>query len=293
MITIKNLNKTYGRGSKAVNALKGIDLSIEEGMYGLLGPNGAGKTTLMRILAGVVEATDGDVFVDGIDIRTEKGKRQMKENLGYLPQELGLYPDLTARQFVDYLAILKGADDAAKRKQRVEEVLELVSLMDVADRKIKGYSGGMKRRVGIAQALVNNPKLLIVDEPTAGLDPEERIRFRNLLVNLAANRVVLLSTHIVGDIGQTCQNIAVLSKGSLRYQGNPVKLMQLAEGHVWTIFSKDGVKPDAGLTVVSMQHMSEGVNYRVVGRHVSAYPDAIDENPSLEDGYVWLMKSNN
>lgn len=291
MITIKDLHKTYGRGAKAVIALMGIDLSIEEGMYGLLGPNGAGKTTLMRILAGIVDPTDGSVMVDGIEISTDRNKRQMKANLGYLPQELGLYPDLTGRQFVDYLAILKGVDASARRKERVQEVLEMVSLIDVADRKIKGYSGGMKRRVGIAQALVNDPKILIVDEPTAGLDPEERIRFRNLLVNLAANRVVMLSTHIVGDIGQTCQNMAVLSEGSLRYQGNPVELTQLAEGHVWTIFSADGAKPDNGLTVVSMQHMPDGVKYRVVGSHVRDYPEAVGENPSLEDGYVWLMKS--
>ena len=291
MIIIKNLYKTYGKGGKAVTALKGIDLSIGEGMYGLLGPNGAGKTTLMRILAGIVDASKGSVLVDNIDIRTDKGKRQMKETLGYLPQELGLYPDLTARQFVDYMAILKGVDSTGKRKKRVQEVLEMVSLISVADRKIKGYSGGMKRRVGIAQALVNDPKLLIVDEPTAGLDPEERIRFRNLLVNLAANRVVLLSTHIVGDIGQTCRNMAVLSEGNLCYEGSPVELMQLAEGHVWTISSADGVKPNDGLTVVSLQHMPDGMKYRVVGEHVDRYPDVVAEHPSLEDGYVWLMKS--
>ena len=291
MITIKNLHKTYGKGAKAVDALKGIDLSIGEGMYGLLGPNGAGKTTLMRILAGIVNATDGSVVIDGIDISTDRGKRQMKANLGYLPQELGLYPDLTARQFVDYMAILKGVDSADKRIRRVQEVLEMVALEEVADRKIKGYSGGMKRRVGIAQALVNDPMILIVDEPTAGLDPEERIRFRNLLVNMATKRAVLLSTHIVGDIGQTCQNMAVLSEGNLHYQGNPVELTQMAEGHVWTISSADGTKPNGELTVVSMQHMPNRVEYRVVGKNVDQYPKATAESPSLEDGYVWLMKS--
>ncbi|KAA3646562.1 MAG: ABC transporter ATP-binding protein [Chloroflexi bacterium] len=290
MIEIKNLHKTYGSGPKAVTALKGIDLSIEQGMYGLLGPNGAGKTTLMRILAGIVHASAGSVWVNGNDMKTDQGRRQVKAQLGYLPQELGLYPDLTARQFVDYMAILKGVDDPQLRKKRVQAVLEMVSLLDVADRKIKGYSGGMKRRVGIAQALVNNPRILIVDEPTAGLDPEERIRFRNLLVELAAKRFVLLSTHIVGDIGQTCRNMTVLSKGEVRYQGNPAELTQLAKDHVWTITSPDGAKPNAGLTIVSMQHMPEGVNYRVVGADVGRYPQAVQEQPSLEDGYVWLMK---
>lgn len=291
MITIKNLTKTYGKGTKAVTALRGIDLSIGKGVYGLLGPNGAGKTTLMRILAGIVDATEGDVSVNGIDISTGDGKRRIKADLGYLPQELGLYPDLTARQFVDYIAILKGETISSRRKRKVQEVLELVSLIDVADRKIDGYSGGMKQRVGIAQALVNDPRILIVDEPTAGLDPEERIRFRNLLVNLATVRIVLLSTHIVGDIGQTCRNMAVLFKGYMRYQGNPVELTKLAEGHVWTIFRQDGIKPDDDLTVVSMQHMPGGVKYRVVGSQVREYPEAVEEKPSLEDGYIWLMKS--
>ena len=291
MIVIKNLHKTYGKGAKAVNALRGINLSIDEGMYGLLGPNGAGKTTLMRILAGIVNATEGNVMVDDIDISTEKGKRQMKANLGYLPQELGLYPDLSTRQFVDYMAILKGMDSVETRKKRVQEVLDMVSLSELADRKIKNCSGGMKRRVGIAQALVNDPRILIVDEPTAGLDPEERIRFRNLLVNLAINRVVLLSTHIVGYIGQTCQNITILSEGVIRFQGTPLALTQGAQEHVWTISSSDGTKPNSGLTAVSMQHMPDGVRYRVVGDNVEQYPNAVKENPSLEDGYVWLMKS--
>ena len=292
MIEIKNLHKAYGSGSKAVKALKGIDLTIGEGMYGLLGPNGAGKTTLMRILAGIVQATDGDVLVNGLGLRSEKNRRKMKAMLGYLPQELGLYPDLSGRQFIDYMAILKGLDNNPTRKRRVDEVVEMVALSDVADRKIKGYSGGMKRRVGIAQALVNDPKILIVDEPTAGLDPEERIRFRNLLVDLAANRAVLLSTHIVGDIGQTCRNMTVLAQGEVRYQGTPLELTQMAEGHVWNITCTNGEKPNGGLLVVSTQHMSDGVRYRVVGEEAARYPQAVVESPSLEDGYVWLMNQN-
>ncbi|MCB2178815.1 ABC transporter ATP-binding protein [bacterium] len=292
MIDIQNLHKVYGKGDKAVHALNGVDLSVGSGMFGLLGPNGAGKTTLMRILAGIVHATQGNLYVNGNNLNTEQGRQGVKAQLGYLPQELGLYPDLTARQFVDYMAILKGVEPEKARRDRVQQVLEMVSLDDVAERKIKGFSGGMKRRVGIAQALVNDPQILIVDEPTAGLDPEERIRFRNLLVDLAADRVVLLSTHIVEDIGQTCVSMAVLDKGRIRFWGSPAELIHQAKGHVWTITSQTGEKPNHDLTVVSMLHLSDGVQYRVVGDQVSAYPQAEAANPGLEDGYVWLMKTH-
>ncbi len=293
MIEIKNLHKVYRSKNQTVHALKGIDLKIENGMYGLLGPNGAGKTSLMRILAGIINPTDGEIIINDINIRTEDGKRRMKSTLGYLPQELGLYPDLTAREFIDYLAILKGVENKTNRQNRIEHILDLVSLTDVADRKIKGYSGGMKRRVGIAQALVNDPKILIVDEPTAGLDPEERIKFRNLLVNLATNRIVLLSTHIVGDIGQTCQRLAVLVNGRLKYEGDPITLTNQAKGHVWSIESTDGNKLNNDLTVVSMQHMPNSTHYRVVGENAAQYPQAKIEEPSLEDAYMWLMKTQN
>jgi ABC-type multidrug transport system ATPase subunit len=291
MIQISGLYKTYGLGRKAVHALNGIDLKIGAGMFGLLGPNGAGKTTLMRILAGIAEPSRGSVRVDGHDLTRESGKRAVKSMLGYLPQELGLYPELTAAQFVDYMAILKGIDDPRKRGQSVERVLEMVGLRDAAGRKIKGFSGGMKRRVGIAQALVNDPRLLIVDEPTAGLDPEERIRFRNLLVKLAADRVVVLSTHIVEDIGQTCRDMAVLAHGQVLFQGSPVELMTAAEGHVWMLTASGDEKPDHDLTVVSMLHLPEGIQYRLVGKDVVDFPAAQAARPGLEDGYVWLMKS--
>jgi len=291
MIKITSLEKVYGKSNKAVHALNGIDLVIGQGMFGLLGPNGAGKTTLMRILAGIVNPTNGEAVVAGNDIKTEKGKMSIKKLLGYLPQELGMYPELSAFQFVDYMAILKGLDDPKERKIRVEEVLNLVGLGEQAGRKIKSFSGGMKRRVGIAQALVNNPKLLIVDEPTAGLDPEERIRFRNLLVKLAANRTVLLSTHIVEDIGQTCQDLAVLAHGNVIFRGSPTQLTQAATGHVWMVTSTDVEKPDHGLTVVSMLHLAGGTQFRVVGQTASSWLDAQPVQPSLEDGYVWLMKS--
>ena len=215
MIDIRNLTKFYGRGNQAVRALNEVTLQIEEGMFGLLGPNGAGKTTLMRILAGIIQPSRGQVTINGLDLSQEKDKQRLKAQLGYLPQELGLYPDLSAREFIDYMAILKGMHAESQRRKRISEVLELVGLQENADRKLKGFSGGMKRRVGIAQAIVNDPRIMIVDEPTAGLDPEERIRFRNLLVKMAAERVILLSTHIVEDIGLTSQKMAVLSQGSI------------------------------------------------------------------------------
>ncbi|NMB86933.1 MAG: ABC transporter ATP-binding protein, partial [Chloroflexi bacterium] len=204
MIAINHLTKRFGHGNRTITALNDLNLDIYEGMFGLLGPNGAGKTTLMRILAGIVNPSQGKVIVLGNDISTGQGKEAIKTLLGYLPQELGIYPDLSAYEFVDYLAILKGVHDPGERRRQVERVLGLVGLSGEARRKLKTFSGGMKRRVGIAQALVNDPRILIVDEPTAGLDPEERIRFRNLLVELATERVVILSTHIVEDIGQTC-----------------------------------------------------------------------------------------
>ncbi len=289
-IEIKGLKKDYKTGNKVVHALSGVDVEIGEGMFGLLGPNGAGKTTLMRILAGIVHPTEGKVSVYGLGMGTERERIAIKAMLGYLPQELGIYPDLSARQFVDYMAILKGLDDTSMRTKRVEQVLDMVGLNAEMDRKLKGFSGGMKRRVGIAQALVNDPKMLIVDEPTAGLDPEERIRFRNLLVSLAGDRVVILSTHIVEDIGQTSRNMAVLAAGKVIYTGSPSDLTQGAQGKVWAVTMDGPRKPDNGLTVVSMLHMSNGVQYRLVGEDLHSYPDAQPVNPGLEDAYVWLMK---
>lgn len=290
MIEITGLRKTYGIGLKTVHALNGVDLHINSGMFGLLGPNGAGKTTLMRILAGIVNVSSGKVCVNGHDLSTQAGKQAVKSMLGYLPQELGMYTDLSAEQFVDYMAILKGMDNPRKRSQRVAEVLELVGLRDVSNRKIKSFSGGMKRRVGIAQALVNDPKMLIVDEPTAGLDPEERIRFRNLLVNLATDRVVLLSTHIVEDIGQTCRDLAILAKGCIVFRGSPAEMLKATEGHVWTLTLPGLEKLNHDLTVVSMLHLAEGTQYRLVGPSAKGYAGALLTQPGLEDGYVWLMK---
>ncbi len=284
-IDIDHLNKVYRGG---VCALTDVDLVIPGGMFGLLGPNGAGKTTLMRILAGILRPTSGTIQVGEHDGNTERGRTAIKRILGYLPQDLGVYPDLSAREFLDYVGILKGLDERKVRQQRVEELLELVSLADVANRKLKTFSGGMKRRIGIAQALLNDPQLLIVDEPTAGLDPEERIRFRNPLSDLGGDRIVLLSTHIVEDIAQTCRRLAIMNKGRILFQGTTEELTNEARGKVW-IVTTSGPKPEGDITVVSTMNMGATVQYRVVGELAGA-SGATPTEPSLEDSYVWLMR---
>lgn len=286
-VSIEGLTKVYGG---RVRALDGVDLEVPTGMFGLLGPNGAGKTTLMRTLAGILRPTTGTVRAGDHDLSTETGRTALKRTLGYLPQELGLYPDLKAWEFLDYVGILKGLEDKKVRRQRVEELLETVGLGDVAGRKLKGFSGGMKRRVGIAQALLNDPRLLIVDEPTAGLDPEERIRFRNLLSGLAGDRTVLLSTHIVEDVAQTSRNLAVLSGGHVIFSGTSGGLIEAAKGRVWAV-ETGGPQPGGDLTVVSTLHLGGSVRYRVVGEPAAAL-NASPVEPSLEDGYVWLMRES-
>lgn len=284
-IDIEHLNKIYRGG---IAAITDLNLTIPGGMYGLLGPNGAGKTTLMRILAGILRPTSGTIQVGEYDGNSERGRIAIKRVLGYLPQDLGVYPDLSAREFLAYIAILKGIDERRVRQKRVEELLELVSLSDVAGRKLKTFSGGMKRRIGIAQALLNDPRLLIVDEPTAGLDPEERIRFRNLLSDLGGDRVILLSTHIVEDIAQTCRRLAIMNKGRIIFQGSTEELTNEARGKVWTV-TTSGAKPEGDITVVSTINMGATVQYRVVGDLLQD-SGAVSSEPSLEDSYVWLMR---
>jgi ABC-type multidrug transport system ATPase subunit len=285
MITLTQLTKTFPGG---VQALRGVDLEIGPGMFGLVGPNGAGKTTLMRILAGLLRPSGGSVRVLGYDVTTSQGKRAVKSILGYLPQELGLYPDLSAWEFLDYVAILKGINDTRERRRQVEATLELVHLGADANRRLKTFSGGMKRRIGIAQALLGQPELLVVDEPTAGLDPEERVHFRNLLAGLAADRTVILSTHIVEDISQSCTELAVLHKGRVIFHDSPRRLVEQARRQVWAITTA-GETPDAGLIVVGTLQQAGGVQYRVLGQPGNAYP-ATPLEPNLEDGYIWLMQ---
>ncbi len=287
-ITMHHLNKIYRGG---VQALDDLSLNIPSGMFGLLGPNGAGKTTLMRILAGILRPSSGSIDIGDLAGNSEHGRNAIKRLLGYLPQDLGVYPDLSAFEFLDYVGMLKGLGDRRARHQRVEELLELVSLNKVASRKLKTYSGGMKRRVGIAQALLNDPKLLIVDEPTAGLDPEERIRFRNLLAELGGNRTVLLSTHIVEDIAQTCQKLAIMKNGRVIFQGTVADVINETRGRVWTITTQ-GAKPIGNFTVVSTLNVGTAIHYRVVGElPIGIYAaSTLPAEPSLEDGYVWLMR---
>jgi len=279
-IEISGLTKTYKGG---VAALDGLDLVVPTGMFGLLGANGAGKTTLMRILAGIMLPSGGHVTVGGHDLGTTTGRTAVQRDLGYLPQDLGLYPDLTARQFLDYMALLKGIDDRKVRRRRIGEMLEVVALTAQADRRLRGFSGGMRQRVGIAQALLADPQLLIVDEPTAGLDPEERIRFRTLLSQFAGSRTVLLSTHIVDDIAQTCREVAVLAKGRLIFRGTVAELTRRAEGQVWSVVT-DGPAPADG-TVVSALPAEHGMRYRVVAPTAPG-PQARPLEPGLEDGYL-------
>ncbi|GCF06980.1 ABC transporter ATP-binding protein [Dictyobacter arantiisoli] len=286
-IEIAHLTKVYRGG---VCALSALSLTIPTGMFGLLGPNGAGKTTLMRILAGILRPSSGDLHVGECDGTTWQGQKTIKQFLGYVPQDLGMYPDLKIDEFLNYIGILKGLSDRTMRQQRVEYLLEMVALSQFAKRSIRALSGGMKRRVGIAQALLNDPKLLIVDEPTAGLDPEERIRFRNLLSDLGNERTVLLSTHIVEDIAQTCPRLAVMKSGQIIFQGTTTDLVNIAKTRVWSVTSATR-KPEGNVIIVSTINRGGMIDYRIIGTPASEAGATLVE-PTLEDGYVWLMNSS-
>ena len=227
-LTIKNLSKTYQNG---VQALKGIDLEIASGMFGLLGPNGAGKSTLMRTIATLQEPDTGTIMLDGLNVLTQK--RDVRSVLGYLPQEFGVYPKVTAESLLNHLAILKGIGIKSERRALISALLHKTNLYEVRKKNLSGYSGGMKQRFGIAQALLSNPKLIIVDEPTAGLDPAERNRFHNLLAELADNTIVILSTHIVEDIKELCTNMAIINQGRVLLTSNPREALTAMDGMVW------------------------------------------------------------
>jgi ABC-2 type transport system ATP-binding protein len=228
MLEIKNLSKTYGNG---VRALDNVSLSIPKGMYGLLGPNGAGKSTLMRTIATLQNADKGSIDFNGIDVLKDPAK--LRAQLGYLPQDFGVYPRMSARAMLDHLAILKGISNNKDRKRVVDGLLEQTNLTKVAKKSVASYSGGMRQRFGIAQALIGDPQLIIVDEPTAGLDPEERNRFHNLLSEIGENVVVILSTHIVEDVADLCPLMAILNQGQIVAQGKPSDLISALEGKVW------------------------------------------------------------
>lgn len=227
-LSIQQLSKTYSNG---VKALDNINLEITNGMFGLLGPNGAGKSTLMRTLASLQEADSGSAVLDDIDIL--KDPVNLRKALGYLPQEFGVYPRITAQQLLEHIAILKGISQRKERKELVEYLLHKVNLYDKRNKSVKGFSGGMKQRVGIAQALIGDPRLIIVDEPTAGLDPGERNRFHNLLADVGQEVIVILSTHIVDDVRELCTEMAIMNLGKIVYKGSPLTAMDNIRGMVW------------------------------------------------------------
>jgi len=280
-LIIEGVGKLY-KGK--VWGLRGFSLTLGRGVLGLLGPNGAGKSTLMRILATVTRATEGRVIWDGADVA--KSPDKVRSVLGYLPQDFGVYPNLNAVEFLEYLAAVKRIDASAARK-RITELLELVNLTDAARRPLGGFSGGMRQRVGIAQALLNDPQLLIVDEPTAGLDPEERVRFRNLLSELSGERIVILSTHIVSDVEAVATDIALIDHGGLVVHSAPEALLQSVDRRVWEIVIPS---PELGelrknYLVSNTAHRSDGVHARVVADHAPA-ASARTVEPTLEDAYL-------
>ena len=235
MLTVRNLGHTYTNGTRA---LSGIDLEIPKGMFGLLGPNGAGKSTLMRSIATLQTPTEGSIHFGDIDVLREPEK--LRARLGYLPQDFGVYPRVSARGLLDHIAVLKGIAGRGERRDTVETLLAQVNLWDVRDKAVAGFSGGMRQRFGIAQALIGQPELIIVDEPTAGLDPEERNRFNNLLVEIGENVVVILSTHIVEDVSDLCTRMAVISAGQVLLSGSPQDLIKTIQGRVWRCVIEPG-----------------------------------------------------
>jgi ABC-type multidrug transport system ATPase subunit len=290
-LKIDHVSKQYRRDFWG---LRNFSLDLGRGVLGLLGPNGAGKSTLMRILATVTQATEGKVTWNGngpaVDIA--KHPDELRQVLGYLPQDFGIYPHLNAIEFLEYLAAIKGLDGKTARR-RIDELLQVVNLVDSARRPLGGYSGGMKQRVGIAQALLNDPRLLIVDEPTAGLDPEERVRFRGLIAELSGERIVILSTHIVSDVEATATSIAIINQGRLVTHDLPEKLLQAVEGKVWMWMTTS-----QELTALKQQYLisstarrSDGVHVRVVAEQ-KPNADSQSVPATLEDAYLYYVRSS-
>lgn len=285
-IEIRGLRKVYPGG---VTALDAIDLTIPPGVFGLLGPNGSGKTTLMRILATLLEPSAGEAYIDGHDVRLHKAA--IRRMLGYMPQEFGFYPSLTVYETLDYFGLLCRINDPSERRSRVEQSLGRANLNEVAGRRVSTLSGGMKQRLGIAQALLNDPSVLIVDEPTAGLDPEERIRLRNMLVELAAGRIVILSTHIVSDVSVTAEGLAILHRGRLLFAGPVTELLAPLQGRTWIIDIEE-----EELSQIREQCFVTGVFRSATGMQVRVIADEIADSrgypaaPTLDDAYVSTMK---
>jgi ABC-type multidrug transport system ATPase subunit len=280
-LSIKNISKTYPNG---IEALKNVSLEIGNGMFGLLGPNGAGKSTLMRTIAALQDADNGSITVGDIDV--SKDKQSLREILGYLPQEFGVYPKISANDLLDHLAVMKGIIDSKQRKEVVESLLHQTNLWEAKDQKLGTYSGGMKQRFGIAQALIGDPKLIIVDEPTAGLDPMERNRFHNLLSEIGENVIVILSTHIVDDVSDLCNNMAIILNGEVHLVGEPIQLIKKLDQKIWKglIEKSDLVEIEKENDVISSRLYLGKVQVRIFSE--SPMQNEFESvNPEIEDLY--------
>jgi ABC-type multidrug transport system ATPase subunit len=288
MLEIRDLSKTYANG---VQALKNVTLQIPNGMFGLLGPNGAGKSTLMRTIATLQDPDQGSIHLNGLDVLANKPA--VRAQLGYLPQEFGLYPKVTAEAMLDHFAMLKGVVVGSERKAVVEALLRQVNLWDVRKRKLGTYSGGMRQRFGIAQALIGNPRLIIVDEPTAGLDPEERNRFLNLLAEIGENVVVILSTHIVEDVTDLCPRMAIISQGRVLLSGEPTEAIRALEGRVWrrTIANSEIEEYRKRFSVLSTRLVGGKTIVHVLadGRPEEGFEPV---EPDLEDVYFGQLRAS-
>jgi ABC-2 type transport system ATP-binding protein len=283
-IVISNLNQFYGKKQ----VLKNINLNIDSGMFGLLGSNGAGKTTLMKVLATLLPVVDGEVKVCDIPVTREA---QIRKITGYLPQEFSMYGNMTVYEAMDYLGVLSGLSKV-ERQKRIPALLNKVNLLNKKRVKVKAMSGGMKRRLGIAQAILHDPRVLIVDEPTAGLDAEERVRFRNLLSEIAGDRIVILSTHIIGDIEATCEKIAVLEEGSIIYNGSVTELVEMAKGKIYNaqISRLDLPEVKQKYPITSMVTTGNHVNIRFISDE-KPFEGALICEPGIEDAYMYLMQN--
>ncbi|MBO3271423.1 ABC transporter ATP-binding protein [Hymenobacter sp. NBH84] len=280
-LLIENLSKTYGNG---VRALQNVSLRIPTGMFGLLGPNGAGKSSLMRTIATLQEADSGSITLGDIDVLRDKDA--VRRVLGYLPQEFGVYPKISAEQLLDHFAVLKGLSDSKQRREVVHGLLQRTNLYEVRKKNLGGYSGGMKQRFGIAQALLGNPRLIIVDEPTAGLDPAERNRFHNLLAEIGENIIVILSTHIVSDVSDLCRNMAIINKGQVLLTGDPLLVMQELNGQLWRrTVDKDQLPALQQEQQVISTRLFAGRTIVHVVSDAQPGPDYEGITPTLEDVY--------
>lgn len=287
MLKIKDISKTYDNGVKALN---NVNLNTPKGMFGLLGPNGAGKSSLMRTIATLQQADTGSIQFDNIDVLTQPN--ELRQRLGYLPQDFGVYPRISAYELLDHLAILKGIANKGERKEAVDGLLAHTNLFQHRKKAVSGFSGGMRQRFGIAQALLGDPDLLIVDEPTAGLDPEERNRFHNLLVTLGEEKVIILSTHIVDDVSELCPNMAVLGNGQILLQGNPLDVTADLNGQIWrkTVSIEEAVILENTLPVISKRLFAGRTVLHVLAPDA---PEGFETAPAtLEDVYFSTLHNS-